>query len=50
MDDLPRFLQYGEEISFPSRTPIYRTGEPVGAKPVFYVIAGLLKVDYPVRN
>ena len=50
MDALPRFLQYGEEISFPSRTPVFRTGEPVGAKPVFYVIAGLLKVEYPVRG
>jgi hypothetical protein len=50
MDLLPRFLQYGEEISFPARTPIYRTGEPAGAKPVFYVIAGLLKVEYPVRD
>ncbi|MGO9310786.1 MAG: hypothetical protein ACLQDL_17395 [Spirochaetia bacterium] len=50
MDALPRFLQYGEEISFPSRTAVYRTGEPTGAKPVFYVIAGLLKVEYPVRG
>jgi CRP-like cAMP-binding protein len=50
MDALPRFLQYGEEKSFPARTPIYRTGEPVGAKPVFYVIAGLLKLEYPVRD
>jgi CRP-like cAMP-binding protein len=50
MDALPRFLQYGEEISFPAHTPIYRAGEPVGAKPVFYVIAGLLKLEYPVRD
>jgi hypothetical protein len=50
MELLPRFLQYGEEISFPARTPIYRTGVPAGAKPVFYVIAGLLKVEYPVRD
>jgi hypothetical protein len=50
MDALPRILQYGEEKTFPSRTPIYRTGEPVGEKPVFYVIAGLLKVEYPMRD
>jgi len=50
MELLPRFLQYGEEISFPSRSPIYRSGEPVRAKPVFYVVAGLLKVEYPVRD
>lgn len=50
MDAFPKFLQYGEETSFPARTPIYRTGAPVGAKPVFYVIAGLLKIEYPVRD
>jgi hypothetical protein len=50
MDVQPRYLQYGEETSFPSRIPIYRTGEPVGARPILYVIAGLLKVEYPVRN
>jgi hypothetical protein len=50
MDALPRILQYGEEKTFPSRTPIYRTGEPVGEKPIFYVIAGLLKVEYPMRD
>jgi CRP-like cAMP-binding protein len=50
MELLPGYLQYGEEISFPSRTSIYTTGAPVGARPVFYVIAGLIKVEYPLRG
>jgi hypothetical protein len=50
MEQLPRFLQYGEVISFPSRAPIYSPGAPVGARPVFYVIAGLVKIEYPVRD
>ena len=50
MELLPRFLQYGEEISFPSRASIYAPGAAVGARPVFYVIAGLVKIEYPVRD
>lgn len=50
MDLLPGYLQYGEQTSFPSRASIYRTGDSVGARPVFYVIAGLVKVEYPLRE
>ena len=50
MDILPRFLQYGEQIVRPSRSVMYRSGDPVGDKPVFYVIAGLVKVEYPLRD
>ena len=50
MELLPRFLQYGEEISFPARASVYRAGDVVGARPVFYVVAGLLKVGYPTRD
>ncbi len=50
MELLPRFLQYGEEISFPSRASIYTPGAPVGPRPIFYVIAGLVKIEYPVRD
>jgi CRP-like cAMP-binding protein len=50
MELLPRFLQYGEEISFSSRASIYSPGTPIGSRPVFYVIAGLVKIEYPVRN
>ena len=50
MELIPSFLQYGEEISFSARESIYRAGDPVGPKPVFYVVAGLVKVGYPVRD
>jgi hypothetical protein len=50
MELLPRFLQYGEEISFPSRGSIYAPGAPIGTRPIFYVIAGLVKIEYPVRD
>jgi CRP-like cAMP-binding protein len=50
MDVLPRYLQYGEETSCPSRSTIYHAGEPVGEKPIFYVIAGLIKVEYPLSD
>ena len=50
MDNLPRYLQYGEETSFASRSPIFKTGDQVDPKPVFYVIAGLIKVSYALRD
>jgi len=50
MDTLPRYLQYGEQVTRASRSILYRAGDPVGEKPVFYVIAGLVKVEYPLRE
>ena len=50
MDMLPRFLEYGEEYSCPSRSVICRPGDLVGDKPVFYVIAGLVKLEYPLAD
>jgi hypothetical protein len=50
MDTLPHYLDYGEQTTYPSRSIIYRTGDPVGDKPVFYVIAGLVKVEYPLSG
>jgi hypothetical protein len=48
MEELPHFLQYGEEVTLPSHTPIYSVGEAVGDKPICYVIAGLAKLEYPL--
>ncbi len=50
MDVLPRFLQYGDEHSLDPRASLYRVGDPVGEKPVFYLIAGLMKIQYPFRE
>ncbi|MGA2614230.1 MAG: hypothetical protein ABSG38_12375 [Spirochaetia bacterium] len=48
MEDLPHFLQYGEEVSFPAHEQIFHVGDPVGDKPIYYVIAGLAKLEYPL--
>lgn len=50
MDILPRYLQYGEETSVPSRSVLYRVGDPIGEKPIFYITAGLMKIEYPLRD
>jgi hypothetical protein len=50
MDILPRYLQYGEQVTRAARSLLYTAGDPVGEKPVFYVIAGLVKVEYPLRD
>jgi hypothetical protein len=50
MEDHPHFLQYGEEVTFPARKQIFRTGDPVGDKPIFFVIAGLAKLEYPLAG
>ncbi len=46
MEDHPHFLQYGEEVSFSAREQIFSVGDPVGDKPIYYVIAGLAKLEY----
>ncbi len=48
MEKLPSFLQYGEEVTFPSHAPIYGVGDAVGDTPIYYVIAGLAKLEYPL--
>ncbi|MGA2977760.1 MAG: hypothetical protein ABSF77_20865 [Spirochaetia bacterium] len=50
MDTLPRYLQYGEETSVRSRSVLYRVGDPIGEKPIFYITAGLMKIEYPLRD
>jgi hypothetical protein len=46
MDVLPAYLQYGEQVTFPTRTRIFSPDDPPGEKPVLYIIAGLVKVEY----
>ncbi len=48
MESLPHYLQYGEMVTFDSHDTIFRAGEPVGEKPIYYVIAGLARLDYPM--
>lgn len=46
METLPRWLQYGAQVSYPSQAHVFAAGDPIGDKPVFYVIAGLVKLDF----
>jgi CRP-like cAMP-binding protein len=50
MDELPRFLQYGERAIFPARTGIFCPGDELGTDPVCYIIAGLVKIEYQLRD
>jgi len=50
MDNLPKYLQYGEQTSFAPRSVIYNAGDAIGEKPVLYIIAGLVKVEYPLSG
>lgn len=46
MDTLPRWLQYGDQVSLPARAPLYATGDAVGDRPIFYVVAGMVRLEY----
>jgi CRP-like cAMP-binding protein len=50
MDALPRYLQYGEQAILPSRSVIFGPYDSVGDKPVFYIIAGLVRIEYRVGD
>ena len=50
MDTLPAFLQYGEQAIFPSRACIFRRGDPPGDKPVFFIVAGLVKLEFHLSD
>ena len=46
MDTLPRWLQYGDQFSLPSRADVYALGDPPGDRPIFYVVAGLVRLEF----
>ncbi len=46
METLPRWLEYGEQVSLPSRATVFSRGDPIGDKPIFYLIAGLVKLEF----
>jgi hypothetical protein len=50
MDTLPQYLQYGEEITYDARSPIYLAGDAIGEKPILYIVAGLVKVEFTLRE
>jgi CRP-like cAMP-binding protein len=50
MDALPRHLQYGEQAIIPSHSLIFSPGDPVGDRPVYYVVAGLVRIEYKLAD
>ena len=46
MDALPRHLQYGEQAVIQSHSLIFGPGDPVGSTPVYFIIAGLVRIEY----
>jgi len=50
MDILPRYLQYGEEFAVPTRSCLFSPGDAPKEKPVFYIVAGLVKIEYLLRT
>lgn len=43
-------FRYGQKTVFEPGQPIYRQGEPLGAKPVLYLLAGLVKLEMTVLD
>jgi len=39
------YLQYGEEKIFEAGTVIYKAGDPNENKPIFFITAGLIKIE-----
>jgi CRP-like cAMP-binding protein len=50
MDTLPRSLQYGEEFAVPARNLLFGHGEAPEAMPIYYLVAGLVKTEYKMRE
>jgi CRP-like cAMP-binding protein len=47
MDDLPPFLQYGEVMAAEVGDSIYSLHKELGPRPIYYVIAGLVRLTIP---
>ena len=43
--NFPDFLQYGEAHYYDGGTILYTGGDPVGETPIYYIVAGLVKLD-----
>ena len=50
MDTLPRYLQYGEELAVPARGSVFPAGAQPDEKPIYYLVAGLVKTEYRLRE
>jgi CRP-like cAMP-binding protein len=50
METLPRWLQYGDQVSLPSRAGLYGPGDAVGDRPIFYVVAGMVRLEFTLSG
>jgi CRP-like cAMP-binding protein len=50
MDTLPRWLQYGDQVSLPSRADLYAPGDAPGDRPIFYVVAGMVRLEFSLSG
>jgi CRP-like cAMP-binding protein len=43
-------LQYGEKVRIEPGTSIYSIGDPLSGHPIYYVIAGLIRIGIPLSD
>jgi CRP-like cAMP-binding protein len=43
-------LQYGEKVRIEPGTAIYSTGDPLSTHPIYYIIAGLIRIDISLTD
>ena len=43
-------FQYGQKVVFEPGQPIYLQGEPLGERPIHYVLAGLVKLEMALQD
>jgi CRP-like cAMP-binding protein len=43
-------LQYGEKVRIEPGTKIYSIGDPLSNHPIYYVIAGLIRIGIPLSD
>jgi len=50
MEKREAYLQYGKEITYEPGTIIYKTGTPPQKYSIFYIIAGLVKIEITLND
>jgi CRP-like cAMP-binding protein len=43
-------LQYGEKVRMEPGTSVYSIGDPLSTHPIYYVIAGLIRIGIPTSD
>ncbi|RKX79242.1 MAG: hypothetical protein DRP57_13810 [Spirochaetes bacterium] len=50
MENREAYLQYGNEITYEPGATIYKTGTPPKNNSIFYIIAGLVKIEIALND